>query len=131
MSAHTPGRLHVGERNVEIVYDADGWAVCNATVFHGRHPDMQAENARRLAACWNACEGLDTGFIEGAAEKRVANQLVNFDQIVRQRDELLVTMHLIQHATAPTHDDGGHHEAAHDLAAAAIAKATGSAPCAA
>jgi hypothetical protein len=32
------------------------------------------------------------------------------------RDDLLLTLRLIQHATAPTPDDGGHHEAAHDLA---------------
>lgn len=31
-------------------------------------------------------------------------------------DELVQTLELIRHATAPTHDDGGHHEAAHDLA---------------
>lgn len=37
---------------------------------------------------------------------------------------LLHSMRLIEHATAPTHDDGAYHEAAHDLATAAIAKAT-------
>ncbi len=31
-------------------------------------------------------------------------------------DELVNALELIRHATAPTPDDGGHHEAAHDLA---------------
>lgn len=31
-------------------------------------------------------------------------------------DELVNTLEQIRHATAPTPDDGGHHEAAHDLA---------------
>lgn len=32
------------------------------------------------------------------------------------REELLTALRLIEHATAPTHDDGAHHEAAHDIA---------------
>lgn len=39
---------------------------------------------------------------------------------------LLHSMRLIEHATAPSHDDGGHHENAHEIAVAAIAAATGS-----
>lgn len=35
-------------------------------------------------------------------------------------DELVRALELIRHATAPTPDDGGHHEAAHDLADAAL-----------
>lgn len=31
-------------------------------------------------------------------------------------DDLVHALRLIQHATAPTPDDGGHHEAAHDIA---------------
>ena len=30
--------------------------------------------------------------------------------------DLVTTLQLIRHATAPAPDDGGHHEAAHDLA---------------
>lgn len=35
-------------------------------------------------------------------------------------DELVNTLEQIRHATAPTPDDGGHHEAAHDLADAML-----------
>ena len=42
-----------------------------------------------------------------------------------QRDALLEALRLIEHATAPTHDDGAYHEAAHDIACAAIAAVEG------
>ena len=32
------------------------------------------------------------------------------------KDELVRALELIRHATAPTHNDGAHHEAAHALA---------------
>lgn len=35
-------------------------------------------------------------------------------------DELAHTLRLIVHATAPSPDDGGHHEAAYELAMAAL-----------
>lgn len=35
-------------------------------------------------------------------------------------DELVRVLKLIRHATAPTPDDGGYHEAAHDLADAVL-----------
>lgn len=35
-------------------------------------------------------------------------------------DDLVRTLELIRHATAPTPDDGGHHEAAYGLADAAL-----------
>lgn len=34
--------------------------------------------------------------------------------------DLVTTLQLIRHATAPAPDDGGHHEAAHDLADAML-----------
>ena len=40
----------------------------------------------------------------------------------QQRDELLLAMRLIEHATKASPDDGGSHEAAHAIATEAIAK---------
>lgn len=80
----------------------------------------QEANAQRLVACWNACEGLTTEQVEqidGLLSAKLAYQVMR-----RDRDVLLNAMRLIEHATAPTQDDGGHHEAAHDIATAAIAK---------
>ena len=45
----TPGPWHVGESAPCIVYAEDGWAVCNAVVFHNKADDPQA-NARLIAA---------------------------------------------------------------------------------
>lgn len=64
MTQHTQGQLHTGGDGT-IIYDKDGWGVASATVFHGRQePDTSKENARRLVACWNACEGFETEALE-------------------------------------------------------------------
>lgn len=67
MSAqHTPGKVHVSDaaRGL-VVYDEAGWAIADAKVFHARHSLEEAQaNARRLAACWNACDGLSTEALE-------------------------------------------------------------------
>ena len=36
--------------------------------------------------------------------------------------ELVIALRLIEHATAPTPDDGGSHEAAHSIATAVLAR---------
>ena len=41
-------------------------------------------------------------------------------QLIEAAPKLHEALELIKHATAPTPDDGGHHEAAHDIATAAI-----------
>ena len=46
-------------------------------------------------------------------------------RLIASAPDLLAALRLIEHATAPSHDDGVHHEAAHEIAVAAIAKATG------
>lgn len=46
---YTPGPWHVGG-NGTIIYDAEGWGVANATVFHGRHPGAAEANAHLIAA---------------------------------------------------------------------------------
>ena len=41
---------HVSGSSVPIVYDADGWAICNAITFHGRHGEADAmDNAALIA----------------------------------------------------------------------------------
>ena len=49
-------------------------------------------------------------------------------RLIAAAPELLAALRLIKHATSPELDDGGEHEAAYELACAAIAKATGAAP---
>ncbi len=53
---HTPGPWHTGIGKAgRIIYAADGFAVADATVFHGRHQGdgpstTEVENARLIAA---------------------------------------------------------------------------------
>lgn len=47
---YTPGPWHTGADG-RIVYNAAGWAVCNAVTFHQRHQgDEDRANARLIAA---------------------------------------------------------------------------------
>lgn len=52
MSKHTPGPWHAGRgQQSTIVYDAEGWGVASATVFHGRtEPETSIANASLIAA---------------------------------------------------------------------------------
>lgn len=77
---HTQGRLHVaGQYKVQIRSDshqvAKAWSLAGKT---------GQENARRLVACWNACDGLHTESLE--CNKPLGDQLVD---AINQRDELL------------------------------------------
>jgi hypothetical protein len=51
-SKHTPGPWHVGVKQAHrIIYDQAGWAVADATVFHGRESqDEMIANARLIAS---------------------------------------------------------------------------------
>lgn len=72
---HTPGRLNVA---VEI-FDNDGMpetviqglgaaaSVAVALDFGANNPGMREANARRLVACWNASEGIDTEDLEAGS----------------------------------------------------------------
>ena len=88
MSAqHTPGRLEYGED-----YDSEWWITQVGSIEqiaytvpteHGDARDV----ARRLVACWNACEGIRTEALEHRAHLLKAED----DQIAMlttQRDEL-------------------------------------------
>jgi len=65
--------------------------------------DSQDEaNARRLAACWNACEGMSTEWLEGRADAMrpdtmpldhaLETAIGERDVLWRQRDELLAAL---------------------------------------
>lgn len=51
-ATHTPGPWHLGMRQAErIIYNAAGWAVANATVYHGEQDaDETKANALLIAA---------------------------------------------------------------------------------
>ena len=79
MSKHTHGRLKVqhpfdGPRGWEVAFDPGLEQVCK---------NVTKKNARRLVACWNACEGVSTELLEKAPLDTVLKETV------AQRDELL------------------------------------------
>ena len=48
---HTQGPWHVGLRQAEqIIYNTAGWAVANATVYHGEHDREETKANARLIA---------------------------------------------------------------------------------
>lgn len=57
--------------------------------------DISEANAHRIAACWNACEGIDTGMLENITTlgDTLASRFMMRDKVERdlqaQRDELL------------------------------------------
>ena len=92
---HTQGRLSVAEWENE----ADGNFGWDLSINGHRLPmcDMEAgpeddpeANARRLAACWNACEGLSTEQLEREGTLNRANVMRDIlrVELAAQRDEL-------------------------------------------
>ncbi|MGX5834764.1 hypothetical protein ACWIJ6_11595 [Aeromonas piscicola] len=77
MGKHTqePWKLY---RNDQSVGDARGYAVCD--VWPRGDDGMASEegkaNARRIVACVNACEGIDTDLLEKATSMRLDLNLV-------------------------------------------------------
>ena len=113
MSAkHTPGRLSVDEYPVTLADGKSAWAKLSivspskdprylhfsigmvnfSAEFTGLYPSDVEEaeaNARRLVACWNACEGMATDELEEIA--RTGGMLgprEDVAKIAEQRDEL-------------------------------------------
>lgn len=96
MSAqHTPGRLESKTHTYGIAdtgdYDSifEIWGGEKVIAWFGGE-DTDEANARRLVACWNACEGIDTEYLEGDESlPHYARRLMT------QRDELLAALEKI------------------------------------
>lgn len=98
MSAqHTPGRLTADGTVLLFARNAGGFSISGC-------PDAET-NARRLAACWNACEGLDTEGLENLTaigetiasmhDRATSGQLRTMTQArlaTAQRDKLLAQL---------------------------------------
>lgn len=68
MSQHTPGRLTLVTQYAQPeLRDASGELV--AVI-----PAYKVENARRLATCWNACDGIPTNELEGKSIDEYVSQ---------------------------------------------------------
>lgn len=91
---HTQGRLELKTHTYAIAdtgdYDSsfeiwgDGKAIA---WFNG--DDVDEANARRLVACWNACEMASTEDLEALTRPGDVSWACTIDRLVRERDELL------------------------------------------
>ena len=74
---HTTGKLHIeahtAKSPAEITPTCD-FSICSesgaALFFEGNTNLNAAADARRLVACWNACEGIDTEMLEAVSTDR-------------------------------------------------------------
>ena len=120
-AAHTPGRLAHDQRGYPYADlrsesgrgVAHTWGACSSqpksAENYKRRTDEDRANARRLAACWNACEQLSTEQLEQVPSLPLA--MVAHHELLAQRDKLL----------------GAGQEALAGLAEMAVALATGEA----
>lgn len=76
------------------IFSVDRENLTIANIARAHDGDYSEANARRLVACWNACEGLSTEALErlGTLDRaRVALDVVRV-QAIAQRDELLAAL---------------------------------------
>lgn len=127
MSVHTPGRLAVTHNSWEVsTLHCEGGEVAQVRIDSTVDEDTQQylesvkeDNARRLAACWNACDGLPTESLEklGTLDRASVEMNVFRAHLLAQRDELLKALEFFL--------KWGRCQKAEDMARAAIAKAEG------
>jgi hypothetical protein len=118
---HTEGRLvHHPEDNI---FTIDGRRVFEVQARSlDVHCDERDANARRLTACWNACDGVPTDMLETIANLVPAT--VPYRLLRAQRDKLLAALRLCNaRLLARMHTDSGDDCEAYSAACAAIAKA--------
>jgi hypothetical protein len=105
---------YAGDRGWEVAFEPGLEQLCQ---------DISEANARRLVACWNACEGIEDPE-NVIPQLRRANDLVQQLEPLRiQRDELLAALRIAKTALVQWHVPENRY-AALDVINAAIAKAT-------
>lgn len=78
MSEHTPGSITYrenGDANSYAILDGNGkWLL---SLIHNGEPLLhtQRENLRRLSACWNACQNIETEVLENHALGVIAAEM--------------------------------------------------------
>ena len=104
---HTPGLLQISEPEGPF----DTWLIlCEAPheVAHvasrfkngERNKSQEEANARRLVACWNACEGIDDELL---ADDCIRKTREDRDELLKQRDELLEALKAARRAIGDHH----------------------------
>jgi hypothetical protein len=102
-------------RSVANTWGVQGKPAKTAEAYERRLKEGRA-NARRLVACWNACDGINTDLLE--------RHPAPFSELRAQRDDLFAALVRLvrQHGSDGIEYSGDHPIA---VARAAIAKATG------
>lgn len=136
MSKHTPGPLAFGQWPslekgnanesgwVEIWSEADPDECCPYPIISCKGHDPVA-NARRLVACWNACDGISTEELEAGLIAGLISIVRAKNAVDRQRDELLFALIDLLPDAISNHIGGADTQARIDAARAAIGKAEG------
>ena len=111
--------LFVGDQYVGFISDSDSRTDWNA-------------NSDRIAACWNACQGIDTADLDVGSVNIIQKLHDEAAKLVlAQRDELLAALNLLKAtdfgANVKTADDERHMDKVAAFARAAIAKVEGGA----
>lgn len=88
---HTQGRMVVNPIQLDQIATADASQEIARASTHRLPPEVTIANARRLAACWNACDGLSTESLERGdpLAQQLVDALNRADLAEGRRDELL------------------------------------------
>ena len=134
MNKHTPGKMPAPR---EPNGRGNGWKVGPAWLGENAYSEETAANARRIVACWNACEGFSTKALETQSVLLITPSTMvdapsEAAELRAQRDELLQALQTAKQALAAAKqampmnwEASALCEQAEDIADAAIAKATG------
>lgn len=108
MKCHSPepwSIFEIGENNVHFCLAFEGGRKSILTMVDDSGDSLPAvfkdDDARRIVACVNACEGIDTEtleFVDGAARQAVSDIAVDVSVVHearKQRDELLSALELM------------------------------------
>jgi hypothetical protein len=101
---HTPGRLEANDKRSK---GGGGFSIFAGGQYIGFVSDSDAitdweANARRLVACWNACEGLSTEALErmGTLDRARVQLDAIRSQAIAQRDELLAVVQELEESAS-------------------------------
>ena len=98
--SHTQGKLTVSEIGVGFELDDEKGRCIAQTqqlcaIKNAEDHDERKANARRLVACWNACDGISTESLEMAAALGGLRDVSPGAAVFSQRDELLEALQMI------------------------------------
>jgi len=90
---HTEGKLTISP-DLRWIIGADGNRVASTGGALTRSLEQNEANARRLVACWNACDGLpqdalDGGWTASGLSKFAHGLEISLERMAKERDELV------------------------------------------